>query len=141
MSDVAYVFAADVVLLIHVSFVAFVIFGLLLILAGRPLGWSWVRNRKFRIFHVIAIGIVVMQAWGGIICPLTKWEMALRARGGDATYAGSFIAHWLETILYYQAPAWVFTLCYTLFGAAVLASWFLVPPRRSATKSGQGSSS
>ena len=34
-------------------------------------------------------------AWIGMICPLTTWEMALRAKAGDATYSGSFIAHWL----------------------------------------------
>jgi hypothetical protein len=55
--------------------------------------------------------------------------MALRRRAGDATYPGDFIAYWLETILYYQAPAWVFMVCYTAFGALVLASWFWVRPR------------
>ena len=35
---------------------------------------------------------------------------------------------WLDSILYYQAPAWVFMLCYTLFGLLVLVSWFWVRP-------------
>ena len=65
------------------------------------------------------------------ICPLTTVEMALRARAGDATYTGSFIAHWLESLLYYQAPAWVFAACYTAFGAIVFGSWFWVRPRKS----------
>jgi hypothetical protein len=54
----------------------------------------------------------------------------LRAKAGQGGYEGSFIQHWLETILYYNAPDWVFILVYTLFGALVLASWFLVRPRR-----------
>ena len=126
-----YLIAADAMLAMHVLFVAFVVVGLVLILAGGLLDWSWVRNRVFRIAHLVAIGIVVLQSWLGMICPLTIIEMELRARAGDATYAGSFIAHWLETLLYYQAPAWVFAVCYTAFGALVVGSWFWVRPRRS----------
>lgn len=125
-----YLLAADAMLVLHVLFVAFVIVGLVLVFVGGFLGWSWVRNRTFRIAHLVAIGIVVLQSWFGIICPLTTVEMALRARAGDATYTGSFIAHWLESLLYYQAPAWVFAVCYTGFGAMVVASWFWVRPRK-----------
>lgn len=125
-----YILAADLLLLLHVLFVGFVVFGLVLIVAGKLRGWSWVRNPWFRIAHLAAIAVVATQAWFGVVCPLTTWEMALRGRGGDATYSGAFVAHWLEAILYYQAPNWVFAVCYTLFGLAVLASWFWVRPRR-----------
>ena len=124
-----YLLAADLILFVHVLFVAFVVLGLVCILIGKPLNWDWVRRRLFRIAHLVAIGIVVLQSWFGMICPLTTWEMALRSKAGDATYAGSFIAHWLEAILYYQAPPWVFAVAYTTFGALVLVSWFWVPPR------------
>ena len=122
--------AADAVLLLHFLFVIYVVFGLVLILAGRLLHWSWVRNWWFRISHLVAIGIVVLQAWLGMICPLTTLEMSLRRQAGDASYSGAFIAHWLDAILYYQAPAWVFALCYTIFGAVVVWSWFWVRPER-----------
>jgi len=128
-SRVLYLLAADAILFTHVLFVLFVVFGLLLIFAGKLFSWSWVRNPWFRLAHLIAIGVVVLQSWCGAICPLTTWEMALREKAGDAFYAGSFIAHWLETILYYSAPPWVFIVVYTLFGALVLASWFWVRPR------------
>jgi hypothetical protein len=121
--------AADVILLLHVLFVAFVVLGLVLIFVGRSLGWNWVRNPWFRLIHLIAIAVVVVQSWLRVICPLTTLEMELRSRAGDAVYPGSFIAHWLETILYYQAPPWVFMACYTVFGAMVAASWFWVRPR------------
>jgi len=128
-SSIFFLLVADAILLLHVLFVAFVVVGLALIFAGRALSWSWVRNPWFRIAHLAAIGVVVVQSWLGVICPLTTWEMALRSRAGDATYSGSFISHWLETILYYQAPAWVFVVCYTALGALVVASWFWVRPR------------
>ena len=120
--------AADAILLIHVLFVAFVVLALVLIFAGKALAWSWVRNPWFRLCHLIAIAVVVVQSWLRVICPLTTVEMALRTRAGDAAYAGSFVSHWLETILYYQAPPWVFVVGYTVFGAVVIASWFWVRP-------------
>lgn len=124
-----YLVAADLALYLHVAFVAFVVLGLLLILAGGWLGWPWVRNGWFRIAHLSAIAIVVVQAWLGIICPLTTLEMWLRAKAGDAVYPGSFIAHWVDKILYYEAAPWVFTLCYTVFGALVVATWIWIRPR------------
>jgi hypothetical protein len=123
-----YRLAADLVLLLHVFFVLFVVAGLALVLAGGVGDWQWVRNRLFRILHLAAIGVVVLQSWLGAICPLTTLELSLRARAGDATYSGSFVAHWLEEFLYYEAPAWVFALVYTAFGALVAASWYIVPP-------------
>ena len=122
-------YAADLILFIHVLFVAFVVFGLLFIFAGKLLSWPSVRNPWFRLAHLIAIGVVVLQSWLGVNCPLTLWEMALRERADDTVYPGTFISHWLETILYYRAPEWVFMVCYTVFGVLVLASWFWVRPR------------
>jgi hypothetical protein len=126
--------AANVILVLHFTFATFVVFGLALIWLGKALRWGWVRNPWFRIAHLAAIGIVILESWFGMICPLTEWEMELRERAGEAAYAGSFIAHWLDKILYYQAPMWVFALCYTLFGAMVIASWFWVRPRRFARR-------
>ena len=129
MTDSAlYLVLADAVLVAHFLFVVFVVMGLALIFVGYFRRWRWVRNLWFRLLHLAAIAVVVAQAWAGVICPLTTWEMALRARAGAETYAGSFIQHWLQSILYYSAPEWVFVLCYTLFGALVAASWFIVRP-------------
>jgi hypothetical protein len=130
-----FLLAADAILLLHVLFVAFVVVGLVVIVIGKYRGWGWVRNLWFRLAHLAAIGVVIVQSWVQVVCPLTTLEMALRSRGGDAAYAGSFISHWLETILYYQAPAWLFVVCYTVFGAVVAASWWFVPPRPVTPKS------
>ena len=69
-----YLISADLLLLLHVLFVAFVVFGLVLILVGKLLSWSWVHNPWFRLVHVLAIGVVVLQSWFGVICPLTTLE-------------------------------------------------------------------
>jgi hypothetical protein len=128
-SSLLYLIIADALLLLHVLVVVFIVAGLVAVYAGGTLAWSWVRNPWFRSLHVAAIGIVALQSWVGIICPLTTWEMSLRNQAGDTVYSGSFISHWLESLLYYQAPAWVFMVVYTAFGALVMASWFFVRPR------------
>ena len=129
-AELFYLIAADIILLVHVLIVLFVVFGLLLILAGKIIAWDWVHNFSFRITHLVAIGVVVLQSWLGVICPLTVWEMNLRARAGDSVYEGSFIAHWVQRLLYYRAEEWVFILLYTLFAVLVVASWYWVRPRR-----------
>ena len=128
MNATIYNLLADLTLSLHLLFVAFVIISLFLILLGKILIWPWVRNPTFRIIHLGCISVVVLQTWLGRLCPLTILEMELRSRAGDSTYAGSFISHWLETLLYYNAPGWVFILCYSVFGLAVIASWFWVRP-------------
>ena len=125
-----YLVAADAILIVHALFVAFVVVGLLLIIVGGFRNWGWVRGFRFRILHLAAIGLVVLQAWMGAICPLTLWEMQLRELGGDLTYSGGFIAYWLHRLLYFRAPPIVFAVAYTLFAALVAASWFWVRPRR-----------
>lgn len=127
--DALYLIAADAILLVHALFVGFVILGLVLILIGKQCSWAWVRNPWFRYGHLAAIGYVVLQSWIGAICPLTLWEMALREKAGDAVYSGMFIAHWIESILYYRLPGWVFVIAYTIFGALVAAAWYWVRPR------------
>ena len=128
-SRALYSLIADAILVTHVLFVIFVVLGLILIFVGKFLSWHWVRNPWFRITHLLGISVVVLQSWFDLVCPLTIWEMALRSKTGDAFYEGSFIAHWLHALLYYQAPSWVFVVCYTVFGGLALCSWFLVRPR------------
>ncbi|MCH9005090.1 MAG: DUF2784 domain-containing protein [Proteobacteria bacterium] len=120
-----YSLLADTILVIHVSFVVFVVFGFMLILLGLLARWSWIHNRIFRITHLAAIGYVVLQAWFGQLCPLTVWENELRRRAGQSDYAETFIEHWLHEVLFYQAEPWLFTTIYTCFGALVVLVWLL----------------
>lgn len=129
-SPALFTLAADIVLFLHVLVVIFNVFGLVLIFVGNVLNWLWIRNPWFRLIHLFTISVVVLLSWLNFLCPLTSIEMALRTRAGDIAYPGSFISHWLENILYYQAPPWVFVVSYTIFGVMVVVSWFLVRPRR-----------
>ena len=122
--------AADLVLAAHAAFVAFVVGGQALILAGWARGWRWPRNPPFRIVHAGAIAVVVLESWCGVPCPLTWLEFRLRAEAGAPAAAESFIGYWLQRLIFYDAPSWAFTLVYTLFGALVLAAFVCYPPGR-----------
>ena len=124
----SYTLFADLILILHVGFVLFVVGGLVLIVLGNLCHWRWVNQWWFRLVHLGAITVVVAESWVGWACPLTTFEQWLRTRAGDASYSGSFIEHWLQQLLYYDAPTWVFLLIYSLFGLLVLASWWLFPP-------------
>ncbi len=131
-----YQFFADIVLTTHIAIVLFVILGLVFAIVGNLCKWHWVNCLWFRLAHLAAISIVVAEVWFNIVCPLTSLEMWLRERAGETTYDGSFIEHWLQRLLYYDAPPWVFILAYTLFGLAVFATWWIYPPtiKRRASK-------
>jgi hypothetical protein len=125
-----YAFAADVVLLTHFAIVLFVVVGLLLIVVGNLRAWPWVNRWWFRVLHLLAISVVVLESWLGIECPLTTLENWLRLQAGQGVYQGSFIQHWVHGVMFYQAPGWVFALVYTLFGLLVAAAWWRWPPQQ-----------
>lgn len=129
MSDELLLLIADLVLFLHITVVAFVVLGLVAIVTGGIAKWQWVKNPWFRTAHLACIAVVVSQAWAGVVCPLTTFEVWLRNLAGEQSYSGSFISHWMKQLLYYDLPAWVFTAIYTAFGSLVFASWFWVRPR------------
>jgi len=120
--------AADALLVLHFAIVLFIVGGLIVTWIGAALGWGWIRNPWFRYLHLGAIAFVAAEALAGIACPLTVWEDMLRG----SMRAESFIGRWVQRLLYYQAPEWVFTSLYVAWAAATLVTLRLVPPRRRA---------
>lgn len=114
---------ADLVLLTHASFVAFVVFGGLLVL-WKPRVAPW---------HLIAL------AWGsavvgfGWICPLTPLENNLRQLAGQHGYDGGFIEHYFTQIIYpagltRQVQVWL--AAGLIVGNALVYGWALSRWRR-----------
>ena len=121
---------ADLVLVVHTAFIAFVVVGMVLIWVGRFRGWAFVRNIWFRVAHLAAMGVVAAESLLGFICPLTTWEDQLRLQaGGQQRYAGSFIQHWLHPLIFFDIGEGVFTAAYLAFFLAVVLSFWLIPPR------------
>ena len=126
-----YRWLADLVLVIHFSFVAFVVVGFILIWAGFLFRRSFVRNFYFRLAHLLAMGVVMLEAVGNVVCPLTTWENRLRLLAGDGQrYEGSFIQHWIHRIMFFDFSESIFTVVYLLFFGLILATVWFVPPRR-----------
>jgi hypothetical protein len=126
-----YPLLADVVLFLHFGVVVFVVGGLAVVIAGNLRGWRWVNGWLFRFAHLSAVSVVTAQAWLGKLCPLTTLESWLRVQAGSPSYAKSFMEHWVQRIIFYEAPFWVFTMAYTIFGLLVLVAWWHFPPRHS----------
>jgi hypothetical protein len=127
-----YTLLSDVVLILHFAFVAFVVGGFLAIWLGWFLRWEWVRNRRFRFVHLLAIGFVVLESIIGMVCPLTVWEQQLRVRGGGVAYEETFIQHWLGRVIFFDASEALLNVLYAAFFLLVIATLWLVPPRRRA---------
>jgi hypothetical protein len=81
---------ANLVLLAHLAFVLFVVFGGFLVLKWRGLAW----------LHVPACLWGALVELAGWLCPLTPLENWLRAKGGGLVYRTDFIAHYLLPLLY-----------------------------------------
>jgi hypothetical protein len=122
---------ADVVLGVHLLIILFIVAGVPLAYLGAALRWPWVRSRRWRVLHLGAMVFVAAESLLGITCPLTVWEDALRGRRP----AGDFIERWIDRVIFYDAPTWVFTVAYVAFTVLVLVTWYAVPPIRQRQRS------
>ena len=124
-----YALLADLVLIAHLAFVAFVVLGFILIWAGYFCGWSFVTNVAFRVAHMLAMAFVLAESVFGSTCPLTTWENRLRLQAGETGYVGSFVQEWVGRILFFQCSERIFTLLYAGFFLLVLVTFWIIPPR------------
>jgi hypothetical protein len=121
---------AGAIVVVHLLIVLFVVTGVPLVYLGAARHWAWVRSWRWRLLHLLAIAVIAGESLFGIDCPLTVWEDRLR---GEQISAG-FIERWVDRILFYDAPSWVFTAAYLGFAALVVITWVAVPPTRAARK-------
>jgi Protein of Unknown function (DUF2784) len=87
---VLYRLLADLVVVVHLLFIAFVAVGGLLIWRWRPLLW----------LHVPVVVWSAAIVTVGFTCPLTPLEKHLRAHAGASAYEGGFVDHYLEGGVY-----------------------------------------
>ena len=96
-----YTLLADGVVIFHFLWIMFLIFG----------GVWGRRYRRVRLVHVPAL---VFAAWVELLdwhCPLTYLEVWLRGRQAPGLgYAGSFVTHYLERVIYLDVPRWTVVL-------------------------------
>jgi len=81
---------ADAILLFHLFFILFALFGGLFIL--------W---RKWIVFvHLPTAVWATLAGFTGWICPLTPLEKSFREASGEMGYSGGFIEHYITPIIY-----------------------------------------
>jgi hypothetical protein len=125
------VILADCILIIHTLFVAVVVISVPLIAFGGFYNWQWVKNPWFRFTHLFMIGFVALESLAGTVCPLTSIENRLRNSANQKGYGNhDFIASWLDRLLFYHFPSWVFTMIYVSFALLVASLFYFVPIKR-----------
>ena len=124
-----YGLAADLMVVVHILYVAYIVVGLGLIVAGLRRKWHWVRNPWFRSTHLLAILIVVYEIIVKAQCPLTVWEMQLRALAGQAVNQTTFMDRLLSFILVADAPVWLVETLYHAIALAIILLFVFAPPR------------
>lgn len=114
------------VLATHLGVIAFNIFGLVVIPLGAWRGWAWVRIRWWRALHLASLAVVALQATLGRACFLTLWQSDLTGAAEQP-----LIMRWVNSVIYWPLPMWVFTAAYVAIFAYVLGLWIWVRPRAS----------
>lgn len=102
-----YRIGADAVLILHMSFILFVMLGGLLV--------AW--KRYLLILHLPAVAWGVFVELTGRLCPLTHWENHLRGLAGGAGYETSFVEQYLLPVIY---PSWLSVPVQYLLAAVVV---------------------
>jgi hypothetical protein len=118
-----YGFLADLVLLIHLSFVLFVIGGGLLVLKWPRIGW----------LHLPAAAWGALIEFTGWICPLTPLENRFLMQSGKSAYEGDFIDRYVLPILYPSALTREMQIALGLLVVLINAGaygWLLIRTRR-----------
>ena len=114
--------AADAVLLFHLAYIVFAVFGGLL-----ALRWRW-----WPLLHLPAVAWAFYVELTGSLCPLTSVENSFRLSAGQSGYAGGFVEHYLLPLVY---PAGLtrevqFILAATVLGVNLAVYAWLVVHRR-----------
>lgn len=114
------------VLAVHFGIIMFNVVGLIVIPLGDLFGWSFVRERIWRILHLVSWGAVALQAAAGRACFLTDWQYELAGGKGDPD---PLIASTVNALIYWPLPLWVFAIIYAAIFALVLGLFWIVPIR------------
>ena len=104
-----YGYLADALLVVHGTFVLFVVAGGLLVLKWPRLAW----------IHLPAAVWGAVIEFAGFICPLTPLEKAWRRAAGQEGYPGGFIEHYVTAALY---PSGLTRLIQIALGVGVLVA-------------------
>ena len=119
--------AAIAILALHLAIIAFNLAGCVLIPLGAWRGWRWVRGLYWRLAHLLSLAVVAVQALLGRACFLTIWQGEL----SGSAHVQPLIEKWMNRLIYWPWPLWVFAAAYVAVFVYVIALWIYVRPGRS----------
>jgi Protein of Unknown function (DUF2784) len=116
-----YIIAADLVILAHFLWIAFVILGFPLFL--------YLNYSRWRVFHLLALIAMIVMQLTKTICPLTYLEAYLKSKGeSNLVYPGQFTINTIEKLIYVEdLTLEKITYATIIFLAFVLLSFWLRP--------------
>ena len=109
---------AEVVVILHMAFLVYMVFGGLLALRRFRLIWPHIATTVYSFYVTLT----------SFTCPATSLEKWLLEMGGETPYDGSFIARYVRGTLYppeYETVIWI-----TAMAVAIASQAFVLTRRR-----------
>ena len=121
--------AANMIAVAHLAYFVFIVGGMVAIVLGLRRNVGWVRNSWFRIAHVAAIHVVLVEEATGLPCPLNVLQWGAREAATGTTEASVGVGGLLDYLLYHTVSPLALDVMYWSFGVLVVALLWIVPPR------------
>ena len=115
---------SEIVLLFHFSIFLFMILSFFLIPLGYSQKWEWVKNKYYRLIHLVLMGIIFIETILGFMCPLTILENFLR----NDIEINNKITQIIHQIMYWDLPTYQFIILYLLSLLYLIFLWFFFNP-------------
>ena len=115
---------SEIVLLFHFCIFLFMILSFFLIPLGYYQKWEWVKNRYYRLIHLVLMGIIFIETILGFMCPLTILENFLR----NDKEINNKITQIIHQIMYWDLPSYQFIILYLLSLLYLIFLWCFFKP-------------
>ena len=118
------IFFSEIVLLFHFCIFLFMILSFFLIPLGYYKKWKWVKNKYYRLIHLVLMGIILIETILGFMCPLTMLENFLR----NNIEINNKITQIIHQIMYWDLSTYQFIILYLLSLLYLIFLWFFFKP-------------
>ena len=119
---------AGFVLYFHLIIILFIIFGFIVIPLGAKLKWQFIHGFWWRLTHLVSMVVVAIQAVLGKACFLTYIQSDFLQSAGKKGYTVPFIQTYIDRLIYYNFPIWIFSIFYVILFFYTIYLWFVYPP-------------
>ena len=115
---------SEIVLLFHFCIFLFIILSFFFIPLGYYQKWKWVKNKYYRLIHLILMGIIFIETILGFMCPLPILENFLR----NNIEINNKITQIIHQIMYWDLPTYQFIILYLLSLLYLIFLWIFFKP-------------